>query len=219
MSPPLPSVFVQGQGSVSADNLNTFIQNCQNVAQARTFPGVAGMQMYLMGFVSPGDGGAGVFWWNANAINPSDDNGLTTIVPSGVAQGCWSRQIGGVQWLFGATPNVVGASATTYIGPAGNQTQVNAAVWIMPGPGSIVAMFGSGTVGPGTGQTVTFTIYKDSVAVGSPGILSGSGGTGAFQTGLITQSIPFILTDQLQVQIVTSSGAASAQFSVVLVIT
>lgn len=106
---PNPTVFLQGQGAVSADQLNTFVQSVTNAGQARTFVGVAGMQIQIMGFTAPGDGGQGMFYWNAGAINPVDDGGVTTIVPFGTTQGCWTRETptklsatGGYQYLQGS---------------------------------------------------------------------------------------------------------------------
>jgi hypothetical protein len=83
--------YVQGQGVVGADGLNTFEQTCDSVPQLRAFSGVQGMQVSIRGTSAPGDGGQGPFFWNLTAQNPTDDNGNTTIVPPGSTQGCWTR--------------------------------------------------------------------------------------------------------------------------------
>lgn len=88
-----PALFVQqpGIGAVSADNLNTYMQTCDNAAQLRAFTGNIGVQVFMRGTSAPNDGGQGTFWWNYTATSPVDDNGVTTIVPYGAGQGCWSR--------------------------------------------------------------------------------------------------------------------------------
>lgn len=89
-----PFVSVQGQGQVSADNLNTLERTVDNVAALRAFIGTAQnsitLQCYVRGLVNVNDGGQGQFYWNASAVNPVDDN-LNTIVPTGSSSGCWSR--------------------------------------------------------------------------------------------------------------------------------
>lgn len=81
--------YVQGLGVASADNLNAFVQGADNLAQLRSFIGVDGMQVFLRGYVTPNDGGQGAFYWNSAATGP--DNGITIIVPNGVAVGAWVR--------------------------------------------------------------------------------------------------------------------------------
>lgn len=77
---------------VSADGLNTFEQVLDTLATLRGFVPVQGMGCFVQGFSTPGDGGAGSFWWNATAIsaNYQDDN-ANTIVPSGIVYGVWLR--------------------------------------------------------------------------------------------------------------------------------
>jgi hypothetical protein len=90
MSAPALTQYVQGQGSVSADNLNTFQQTCDNFAQLRAFTGASGMQVYARGQATAGDGLFGTFYWNATSA-ATDDN-LTAIVPtSSVGTGAWLR--------------------------------------------------------------------------------------------------------------------------------
>ena len=88
---PNPTVFYQGLGACSADDLNTFPQICYNVAQARGFIGLSNMGMVLLGTTVPDDGGQGLFYWYAGT-GASDDGGVTTIVPPGASgQGAWIR--------------------------------------------------------------------------------------------------------------------------------
>lgn len=90
MTVPQNTVFADGGPAVTGDNLNTFVQVCPTVDDARGFIGSALMQIYLEGYASPGDGGQGPFYWNA-AGNVADDNGVTTIIPNGSAAGEWTR--------------------------------------------------------------------------------------------------------------------------------
>lgn len=91
MTAPLLKVAVQGQGSIDADQLNTYQQTCNIMTDLRAFPGAPGVQVFVRGTSAVNDGGQGGFYWNAGAISPVDDNGLTTVVPTGAATGCWSR--------------------------------------------------------------------------------------------------------------------------------
>jgi len=101
-----PQLFaqIQGQGTVSADNLNTYTQWCVNITQLRAFIGLTGMMVFVEGSSSPGDGGQGLFYWNATSIGP--DNGTTIIVPQPGVAGAWVMLIGG----FNIGPGVVGSS-------------------------------------------------------------------------------------------------------------
>jgi len=91
MTAPTPQQFIQGQGTVSADNLNTFVQTATNVVQLRSVIGLPGMQIFLEGFVTPGDGGAGPFYWNTTSTSP--DDGSTVIVPQPGVPGAWIRLV------------------------------------------------------------------------------------------------------------------------------
>lgn len=84
-------VFEDGGPAVTADALNTFVQSCPTLAYAYAFVGVSGMEMLLQGFQTPGDGGAGAFYWNAGNTAP-DDAGITTIIPNGSpGTASWTR--------------------------------------------------------------------------------------------------------------------------------
>lgn len=89
MTAPQPTAFIQGQGTVSADNLNTFVQTVSNIAQLRTLIGLPGMQILLEGSSTPGDGGAGTYYWNTTATGP--DNGTTIIIPQPNVSGAWIK--------------------------------------------------------------------------------------------------------------------------------
>ena len=89
MTAPQLTVQIQGQGVVSADQLNTYEQTCDNVPELRAFVGAPGVQTFIRGLSTPGDGGAGPFWWNPSGTGP--DDGVNIIVPPGAITGCWVR--------------------------------------------------------------------------------------------------------------------------------
>lgn len=86
MAPPLPTVAQQGQGSVGADQLNTYVQVVRNFAQLRTFTALDDMAVFVLGGSSEGDGLQGWFWYNSTST--ATDNGSTVIEPTG-AGGAW----------------------------------------------------------------------------------------------------------------------------------
>lgn len=90
MTAPALASYVNGIGQVSADNYNTFLQTCDIAAQLRGFAGVPGIEVYMRGFLTIGDGGQGIFYWNAGGT-AADDGGVTTIVPSSSTAGVWTR--------------------------------------------------------------------------------------------------------------------------------
>jgi hypothetical protein len=89
MGVPALATQVQGQGSVSADNLNTFIQTCDTIARLRNIIGLLNMQILLLGTSTPNDGGQGAFYW-ASGSGFVDDS-FNTIVPIGTSTGAWIR--------------------------------------------------------------------------------------------------------------------------------
>lgn len=114
MSAPSLTIYSNGGDPVSGDGLNTFEQTCDTVSDLRGFIGVQGLQVYARGISVAGDGGAGVFYWNATGAVP-DDNGVTTVIPSGssAGNGEWTR-ITGVTNLINVTTtqkNALSASA------------------------------------------------------------------------------------------------------------
>ena len=90
MSAPQLTVYVDGQGTLSGDGLNTFQSTCDSAADLRAFIGIQGIQVFMRGTAAPNDGGQGIFYWNSGSTAP-DDNGVTTIVPSGSGSGAWTR--------------------------------------------------------------------------------------------------------------------------------
>ncbi len=89
MSAPKLTRYRQGQGTVSDDQLNTFVQSCDTTAQLRAFIGTVGLEVALRGINTAGDGGAGDFYWNPTATG-TDDN-FSFIVPEPGIPGAWIR--------------------------------------------------------------------------------------------------------------------------------
>jgi hypothetical protein len=110
MSAPRLTQYVQGQGVVSGDQLNTFEQTCDNLVQLRALIGVKGMQVFTRGIAVPGDGGAGPFYWNTTALGP-DDN-LNVVVPQPGVPGAWVR-LAIAQESVVSVPNIAALRALT----------------------------------------------------------------------------------------------------------
>lgn len=89
MTVPALTVYVQGQGVVSGDQLNTFLQAGAVASQLRTITGLPGMTVMLAGISTVDDGFGGFFFWNASGNEP-DDN-YNYITPQGTFLGQWTR--------------------------------------------------------------------------------------------------------------------------------
>lgn len=89
MTAPSLVAQVQGQGSVSADNLNTYVQWCTTVTVLRSFIGLPQMTVYLQGLSVPDDGGQGTFMWLATVTEPDDARNF--IIPLAANGGGWVR--------------------------------------------------------------------------------------------------------------------------------
>lgn len=116
MSAPSLAAQIQGQGVVSADNLNTYMQTAQMASQLRDFSGLPGMAVILQGITVPNDGFGGVFYWNSAGTEP-DDN-LNYIIPEGTGTGEWVRfgliaTSGASGFLALITASSVAAAGTT----------------------------------------------------------------------------------------------------------
>ena len=118
MAAPALKVQLQGVTTVSSDNLNTYIQSCDTIAQLRGFVGADGVQVFVRGLTAPNDGGAGEFYWDDAATGP--DNGVNVIVPTGSALGAWIRLvINGIDavgtYSFATTVALLAAFAPTVV--------------------------------------------------------------------------------------------------------
>lgn len=188
---PANTVYEDGQGQVSAANLNTFLQSAGVAANLRQFVGITGMAVFMLGQTAADDGLQGFFYWNANAT-AVDDNGLTTVVPSGSAQGAWIRLTGGTAG-YGYTPTVASPS------PFGSfMAGMNTTFSTRSSPGVLVVV--SGSVANGTDALSQLSLRYGS---GSPPV-AGAAPAGAQVTAVTGmtfanaggggQVLPFALT-------------------------
>ena len=171
MTVPSNAQYASGTGVVTGDQLNTFVQTCSTAAQLRSFIGVSGMNVSLLGISAANDGYGGVFWWNASS-RASDDN-INTIVPNGVVVGGWNRVT-----AVSSVPTVtlsgdVTGSGTTAITTTLATVNTNVGTFqglTINGKGLVIAATTNGAV---SGTTGTFS-----------GAVSGT--TGAFSSATIT---------------------------------
>ena len=174
MTAPQLTQYIQGQGSVSADGLNTFMQTTNLIADLRAFVGVPGIEVAVRGQTVINDGGGGFYYWNSGGTGP--DDGFNTIVPFGAATGVWTRIVGA-----GSAPQstAILSGAGTYVTPIGAK-----GLWVRliggggGGGGVNVGAFGNdGANGTPTvfgGTTANNGLGSNQYSV-RPG---GSGGTG-----------------------------------------
>ena len=78
--------------AITGDQLNTFIQSCDNMAQLRAVPAAPGQMVYVRGFSSINDGGQGFFYYSLGS--GTDDGGITTVVPATYPPAYWYRSSG-----------------------------------------------------------------------------------------------------------------------------
>lgn len=111
----IPALAVQqnGLGVVNNDNMNTWVQGGCLLANLQQFVGLTLMTVYLVGLAAPGDGGQGMFYWNATWTGTPDN--VNSIQPFAVTVGAWLR-------LPNATG--VGTIAARYATAGGTDTMV-----------------------------------------------------------------------------------------------
>lgn len=126
MTAPSLNQYVQGEGSVDADGLNSFEQTCDDITQLREFIGTVGMQVFVRGLATAGDGGAGIFYWIEDGTGT--DDGVTIIVPNG-ATGLWQR-----------LATLVGSSLTVTAGASIDLTTAASFVYVQKATGSATAL-------------------------------------------------------------------------------
>lgn len=208
MSAPALSQFIQGLGSVTGDNLNTFLQGCDTLAQLRAYVGAVGQQVYARGGAAVADGGQGMFYWDATST--ALDNNTNIIAPPGAGnRGRWIRiadttppmlfKMYATAALMNAdTTQPLGTLAEVYADPTSANNQFYnytaggwvAATWFynlirgLPGP-----------PGPPGSPTITFE------ALGAPT-------TGAIFTGVLTAGV--LTTSTLQSGAITAGMTLTA---------
>lgn len=88
--PPYLAVSSNGVGVVPDSQLNTFVTGGAVVADLQNFVALSNMTAIIVGYTVPGDGGAGIFYYNPTATT-ADDGGATCIAPNGIVFGRWLR--------------------------------------------------------------------------------------------------------------------------------
>jgi hypothetical protein len=90
------TVYAAGQGSVSADQMNTWVQGTALASDLENFIGVTGMMVLVTGTTVANDGGQSWYVWSASARGPTSLP--TVIIPTGVAVagGGWVQVPGAV---------------------------------------------------------------------------------------------------------------------------
>lgn len=80
------SLFIQGQGEVDADQLNSFVQGGFSDTQLQNTVGKTGMIVASQGTSAPGVGTLRFFYWDATATG-----GTGNIIPTGSSVGGWVK--------------------------------------------------------------------------------------------------------------------------------
>ena len=115
-----------------------------------------------------------------------------------------TRLPGGVEMIFGASGFPITGGRTLYIGVIVDQVRVAAEI---PMPTlTLSELYVSSSVGPGSGQSVTYTVLKSGASTPLTTVITGVS-TGNFLTG---QSVVFNAGDKFVVKVETSAGAAEA---------
>ena len=125
--------YSDGSGTVSGDNLNTFVQSTDLVSDLNNFIGSTGILVAVRGLNAVADGGGGLFYWNPTSVGPSDN--INVIVPLGSALGAWIRLL--PSGAFGPQVSIA-AKATTDIGSLGS-----ANVYVTGSSGVTITSFGT----------------------------------------------------------------------------
>ena len=114
MSIPALTVQANGTGVLTDDQLNTFVQGAALLANARNFVGVSQQTIYLVGLASVGDGGQGLFYFNATST-ATDDGGISVIQPSGLLVGRWLRSLVSAYSLTGPLITTINRTVAFFI--------------------------------------------------------------------------------------------------------
>ena len=131
MAVPSNRVQQQGLGAVNADDSNTYQQTVLNIAALRDFIGLTYMTVYLLGYVTPGDGGQGQFVYIASST--AADDGINVVRPVGQTTGAWLRQAGTASraLIMSGFYNGANPPASNYLIDA----------WVFPAPVNVPANF------------------------------------------------------------------------------
>jgi hypothetical protein len=179
MSVPTNAIVSNGIGSLQDDQINTFVQTDQTVAQLRTFVGKTGMGVFLQGATVPGDGSAGLYCWFNGSYT---DDGVNTIVPSAAAGiGAWKLATM-VNTAPLASPTFTGVPAAPTAAAGTNTTQLATTAYVLasyaappaiggttPAAAAFTTLSASGLLTVSSTAGIKGTTLADSANAGSVG--------------------------------------------------
>lgn len=119
-------------------------------------------------------------------------------------------QLLGAYYFVGNGASIIGG-LTRYLTPGGESATSDNGSFMMNRAGNLTGTRIKSTLAPGAGQTYTYNILKNGVAVESH-VLSGASATEVISTSVFSH----VAGDHYRVQLVTSSTAATASHRVVL---
>lgn len=122
---PVNAVYQNGTFPVTGDAFNTFVQTVTTVSVLRQFVGKANMVVELQGIATPGDTGAGAFFWNSGST--AADDGVNIIVPPAAASGAWNRLATTPAFVVATIATLQALTSTAYPGSYIYVTGYNAA--------------------------------------------------------------------------------------------
>ena len=179
MSVPTNAIVSNGIGSLQDDQINTFVQTDQTVAQLRTFVGKTGMGVFLQGATVPGDGSAGLYCWFNGSYT---DDGVNTIVPSAAAGiGAWKLATM-VNTAPLASPTFTGVPAAPTAAVGTNTTQLATTAYVLASYAAPPAIGGTTPAG------AVFTTLSATGAVFTTLSATAAAFTTLSATGLLTVS-------------------------------
>ena len=109
--------------------------------------------------------------------------------------------------LNGGSAGTPAAGGTYYLGAAGSYAAVNANPFVIVTPKVVTGFYAAVSAAPGSGQSYTYTVYKNNVATSMTGQISGAA---SFSVLVTTNAFTVAPTDLVTMQLVTSASAALA---------
>ena len=146
---------------------------------------------------------------NAELLNLVTTAGLTpsktTLTQVTTAVQTLSKHTPSLQYLYFATATSLTGGTTMILGPSGLSGNDNGAMWVMPFGGTIIGVYVAVNTAPVGVQTVTATVFNNSVATAASAVI-----TGAATSATYTGSVAVSATNGLSVHVVMSATAVTA---------
>lgn len=113
------------------------------------------------------------------------------------------------QSMSSSTPSTVAAASTVYLGPNGlANTNIFDSVWLANKIGVVREAYTAVVAAPGTGETFTYTLFKNGVATSMTWQIAGNASFAASTTGNPVAVAP---GDALEIRLVTSASATATK--------